>query len=138
MIMEEIVKLPHILTIYRTNNLDIPTISTEYKNIPCVYYLLYKNKVIKVGQAINVCSRFAGYRSEAIKYPKHRTNGSWRTVKKLYEIMDIGETIEVYANFIKIEKQYVLLEGKRIPITVDLRKIESKKQDKYRETLLLK
>tara|TARA_R100001463_G_scaffold20482_1_gene49860 strand:+ start:305 stop:463 length:159 start_codon:yes stop_codon:yes gene_type:complete len=52
--------------------------------------------------------------------------------------MDIGETIEVYADFIKIKKQYVLLEGKRIPITVDLRKIESEEQDKYRETLLLK
>jgi len=138
MMMEEIVKLPHILTIYRTNNLDVPTISTEYKNIPCVYYLLYKNKVIKVGQAINVCSRFAGYRSEAITYPKHRTNGSWRTVKTLYETMNVGEIVTVYARFIEIKKQYVLLEGKRIPITVDLRKIESKEQDKYRETLLLK
>ena len=136
--MKEIVKLPNILTIYKTNNLDIPTISTEYKDTPCIYYLLYRNKVIKVGQAINVCSRFAGYRAEANTYPEHRTNGSWRTVKKLYEIMDIGETLKIYANFIKIKKQYVLLEGKRIPITVDLRKIESKEQDKYRKTLLLK
>ena len=136
--MKEIIKLPHILTIYRTNNLDIPTIPTEYKNTPCIYYLVYKNEVIKVGQAIDIYKRFAGYRSEAIKYPEHRTNGSWRTVKKLYEIMDIGETLKIYANFIKIKKQYVLLEGKRIPITVDLRKIESKEQDKYRKTLLLK
>ena len=78
------------------------------------------------------------FKSEAIKYPKHRDNGSWRTVKKLYETLNIGEIVKVYADFIKIEKQYVLLEGKRIPITVDLRKIESKEQDKYRETLLLK
>ena len=135
----EIVKLPHILTITKEpNSLNIPSISTEYRDIPCVYYLLYKNNPIKVGQATNVCNRFSGYRAEANTYPKHRTNGSWRTVKKLYEIMDVGETIEVYAKFIKIEKQYVLLEGKRIPITVDLRKIESNEQDKYRETLLLK
>jgi hypothetical protein len=136
--MEEIVKLPHILTIYRTNNLDIPTISTEYKNTPCIYYLVYKNEIIKVGQAIDICKRFAGYRSEAIKYPQHRTNGSWRTVKKLYEIMDIGETLKIYANFIKIKNQYVLSEGKRIPITVDLRKKEKKEQNKYKPTLLLK
>ena len=133
--MKEIIKLPHILTIYRTNNLDIPTIPTEYKNTPCIYYLVYKNEVIKVGQAIDIYKRFAGYRSEAIKYPKHRTNGSWRTVKKLYEIMDIGETIEVYADFIKIEKQYVLLEGKRIPITVDLKGLETLERKKHKPLL---
>ena len=137
--MEEIAKLPYILTITRdTESLHIPPISTEYKHIPCVYYLLYKGNVIKVGQAIDVCSRFAGYRSEAITYPKHRTNGSWRTVKTLYETMNVGEIVAVYARFFKIKKQYVLLEGKRIPITVDLRKIESEEQDKYRKTLLLK
>jgi hypothetical protein len=137
--MEEIVKLPHILTITKEpNSLDIPNISTEYKDIPCVYYLLYKNNVIKVGRTTDIYSRFADYRSEAKIYPEHKINGSWRTVKKLYEIMDVGETIEVYADFIKIKKQYEIHEGRRIYLTVDLRKTEKDEQDKYRETLLLK
>ena len=45
---------------------------------------------------------------------------------------------KVYGKVVSVGTGIFSQSGQRIPITVDLRKIESEEQDKYRETLLLK
>ena len=137
--MKEIVKLPHILNITRISKeqIDVGYPSTEYKNINCIYYFVFRNKVIKVGQSINVCSRFATYRSVSNGYPQYREGGTYKTIDKIYQIMDIGEVIKIYAWFINIKKQYELQGGRRIPIKPNIRVLEKQEKDKYQKTLLL-
>ena len=135
MINKEIVKNTHILTVTKeSNTLDWPLVSTEYKNIPVVYYIMYNNDVMKIGQTKNICSRFSSYRTEIGKYPEHSMpeNGSWRTVKFLFEKMNVGEKAEIYAWFIKPKKQFEVHNGRKVPVTVDLDKLEKIERKKHK------
>ena len=140
MIMEEIVKLPHVITITKgLNKLNWPKVPKKFKNLLCVYYLFYKPiGIIKVGQSINMCTRFAGYESATNNYPKVQNNGSWRTVHKIYDLLEVGETIEIYARVYNHKKKYELHDGKRVYLTVNLNEMERIEQKKYKKTLLLK
>ena len=134
--MKEIVKNIHILTITKeSNTLNWPLVSTEYKNTPCIYYIIYNDNVVKVGQSKNVCSRFGAYRTEIKKYPNHSNNGSWRTVKFLYEKMNVGEKAKIYAWFVKPKKQFEVHNNRQVPVTVDLIKLETLERKKYNSLL---
>ena len=137
--MEEIVKLPHVITITKKpNELDWPKVPKKFKKLKCVYYMFYKPMgVIKVGQSIDMCSRFGSYESAVNVYPKIPNNGSWRTVHKIYDLLEVGETIEIYARIYENRKNYEIHEGRRIYLTVDLNKQEKIEKNKYKKTLLL-
>tara|TARA_B110000902_G_scaffold70904_1_gene84002 strand:+ start:39 stop:461 length:423 start_codon:yes stop_codon:yes gene_type:complete len=139
MIMEEIVKLPHVITITKTlDGLEWPKVPKKFKDLLCVYYCFYKPiGVIKVGQSVNMCERFGGYESAVNIYPKIPNNGSWRTVHKIYDLLKAGETIEIYARTYFNKKKYEIHEGKRVYLIVDLKRIEKIEKNKYRKTLLL-
>ena len=139
MIMEEIVKLPHVITITKTiNGLDWPKVPKKFKDLLCVYYCFYEPiGVIKVGQSVDMCERFGGYENAVSIYPQKPNNGSWRTVHKIYDLLKVGETIEIYARTYFNKKKYEIHEGKRVYLTVDLRKLEKIEKDKYESTRIL-
>jgi len=138
--VEEIVKNnTKVLTITKElNNLNWPTVSTKYKNIPTIYYIIYKDILVKIGESKNIYSRFCNYRTEVKKLNEnliHNNNGSVLTVLKLNEIMSVGDSAEIYAWFIKPKKQFEIHNGRQVPITVDLKGLETLERKKHKPLL---
>ena len=91
--MEEIVKNnTKVLTVTKeVNGLNWPKVLTKYAQIPAIYYIIYKDILVKIGESKNIYSRFSSYRTEVKKLNEnliHSTNGSVLTVHKLNELMD--------------------------------------------------
>ena len=57
------------------------------------------------------------------------------TVYKLNELMNVGQTAEIYAWFVESKKHYELHNGKRVPITVNMLKLENNEIKKYNPLL---
>ena len=128
-----------VLTITKTKNgIEWPVISSKYQNIPVIYYIMLKYILIKVGQSKNLYKRNGSYRTETRKLnenKKHGPNGSWITPHKLNELMNVGDTAEIYAWFVKPKKQYEVHDGRRVPITVNMFDLEKLERDRLKPLL---
>ena len=138
--MEEIVKNnTKILTITKeVNGLNWPKVLTKYAKTPAIYYIIYKDILVKIGESKNIYSRFSSYRTEVKKLNEnliHSTNGSVLTVLKLNELMDVGDNAYIYAWFIKPKKQFEIHDNRQVPITIDLIKLETLERKKYNPLL---
>ena len=138
--MEEIVKNnTKILTVTKeVNGLNWPKVLTKYAQIPAIYYIIYKDILVKIGESKNIYSRFSSYRTEVKKLNEnliHSTNGSVLTVHKLNELMDVGDNVYIYAWFIKPKKQFEIHDNRQVPITIDLVKLETLERKKYNPLL---
>ena len=138
--MEEIVKNnTKVLTITKeVNGLNWPKVLTKYAKIPTIYYIIYKDILVKIGESKNIYSRFSSYRTEVKKLNEnliHSTNGSVLTVHKLNELMDVGDNVYIYAWFIQPKKQFEIHDNRQVPITIDLVKLETLERKKYNPLL---
>ena len=138
--MEEIVKNnTKVLTITKeVNGLNWPKVLTKYAQIPAIYYIIYKDILVKIGESKNIYSRFSSYRTEVKKLNEnliHSTNGSVLTVHKLNELMDVGDNVYIYAWFIQPKKQFEIHDNRQVPITIDLVKLETLERKKYNPLL---
>ena len=138
--MEEIVKNnTKILTVTKeVNGLNWPKVLTKYAQIPAIYYIIYKDILVKIGESKNIYSRFSSYRTEVKKLNEnliHSTNGSVLTVHKLNELMDVGDNVYIYAWFIQPKKQFEIHDNRQVPITIDLVKLETLERKKYNPLL---
>lgn len=116
-----------VLTITKTlEGLVWPIALTKYKR--AIYYIVFKDILIKVGQTKNFYSRSGSYRTEAKKLNENKkpsNNGSPITVYKLNELMGIGDTAEIYAWFVEPKKQFEIHDGRRVPLTVNMLELET-------------
>ena len=138
--MEEIVKNnTKVLTVTKeVNGLNWPKVLTKYAQIPAIYYIIYKDILVKIGESKNIYSRFSSYRTEVKKLNEnliHSTNGSVLTVHKLNELMDVGDNVYIYAWFIQPKKQFEIHDNRQVPITIDLVKLETLERKKYNPLL---
>ena len=126
-----------VLTVTKTSNgLVWPTALSKYKR--AIYYIVFKDILVKVGQTKNFYKRSSAYKSEVNKLNENiaaGNNGSVATVYKLNELMNVGQTAEIYAWFVESKKHYELHNGKRVPITVNMLKLENNEIKKYNPLL---
>tara|TARA_B100000424_G_scaffold186204_1_gene144506 strand:- start:63 stop:470 length:408 start_codon:yes stop_codon:yes gene_type:complete len=126
-----------VLTVTKTSNgLVWPKALSKYKR--CIYYIVFKDILVKVGQTKNFYSRSSSYRVEVKKLNENVTpsnNGSVATVYKLDELMSVGDTAEIYAWFVKPKKQYEVHDGRRVPITVNMFDLEKLERDRLKPLL---
>lgn len=126
-----------VLTVTKTlNGLVWPKALTKYKR--AIYYIIFKDILIKVGQTKDFYKRSGAYRTEAKKLNESKepsNNGSVATVYKLNELMDKGDTAEIYAWFVKPKKQYENHNGRRVPITVNMLELETLERNKLNPIL---
>tara|TARA_B100000424_G_scaffold218471_1_gene176818 strand:- start:47 stop:463 length:417 start_codon:yes stop_codon:yes gene_type:complete len=125
-----------ILTVTKTPEGLVWPVSTTPKR--CIYYIIFNNILVKIGQTKNFNKRSNSYRVEAKKLnlnQKASNNGSVATVYKLNELMNVGQTAEIYAWFVESKKHYELHNGKRVPITVNMLKLENNEIKKYNPLL---
>ena len=119
------------------NNTKVLTVTKTLKglvwpiaktNKRAIYYIIFNGILVKVGQTSNFYKRSGAYRTEAKKLNENRdpsNNGSPITVYKLNELMSIGQTAEIYAWFVEPKKQYEIHDGRRVPLTVNMLKLET-------------
>tara|TARA_B100000780_G_C21008971_1_gene403966 strand:+ start:117 stop:536 length:420 start_codon:yes stop_codon:yes gene_type:complete len=116
-----------VLTVTKTlEGLVWPIALTKYKR--AIYYIVFNNILVKVGQTSNFYERSAAYRTEAKKLNENlepSNNGSPITIHKLNELMNIGQTAEIYAWFVESKKQYEVQDGRRVPLTVNMLGLET-------------
>lgn len=119
--------------------IDIPKVNREDMIKRGLYLLFYKGKVIKVGcfgegVVSNNKTRMASYRSMGrnLKPGERVSNGSYKTIKVVNDLLEVGDTIEV--KFIELPDD-MYLNGYRWK--VDLYEEEMKLKEKYKDTLLL-
>ena len=126
-----------VLTVTKTSSgLVWPKALSKYKR--CIYYIVFKDILVKVGQTKNFYSRSSSYRVEVKKLNENVTpsnNGSVATVYKLDELMSVGDTAEIYAWFVKPKKQYEVHDGRRVPITVNMFDLEKLERDRLKPLL---
>ena len=126
-----------VLTVTKTSSgLVWPKALSKYKR--CIYYIVFKDILVKVGQTKNFYSRSSSYRVEVKKLNENVTpsnNGSVATVYKLDELMSVGDTAEIYAWFVKPKKQYEVHDGRRVPITVNMLDLEKLERDRLKPLL---
>ena len=138
MILEEIINNnTKVLTVTKTSNgLVWPIALAKYKR--AIYYIVFKNILIKVGQTKNFYKRSGAYRTEAKKLNENiepSNNGSPITVYKLNELMGIGDTAEIYAWFVEPKKQFEIHDGRRVPLTVNMLELETLERKKLNPIL---
>jgi hypothetical protein len=138
MILEEIINNnTKVLTVTKTSNgLVWPIALAKYKR--AIYYIVFKNILIKVGQTKNFYKRSGAYRTEAKKLNENiepSNNGSPITVYKLNELMGIGDTAEIYAWFVEPKKQFEIHDGRRVPLTVNMLELETLERNKLNPIL---
>ena len=125
-----------ILTVTKTPEGLVWPVSTTPKR--CIYYIIFNNILVKIGQTKNFNKRSNSYRVEAKKLnlnQKASNNGSVATVYKLNELMNVGDTAEIYAWFVKPKKQYEVHDGRRVPITVNMFDLEKLERDRLKPLL---
>ena len=126
-----------VLTVTKiSSGLVWPKALSKYKR--CIYYIVFKDILVKVGQTKNFYSRSSSYRVEVKKLNENVTpsnNGSVATVYKLDELMSVGDTAEIYAWFVKPKKQYEVHDGRRVPITVNMFDLEKLERDRLKPLL---
>ena len=127
-----------VLTVTKTSNgLVWPTALSKYKR--AIYYIVFKDILVKVGQTKNFYKRSSAYKSEVNKLNENiaaGNNGSVATVYKLNELMNVGDTAEIYAWFVKPKKQYEVHDGRRVPITVNMLDLEKLERDRLKPLLI--
>ena len=124
-------------------NLKIP--------VPCIYYLfemydpLNWKSVIKVGQSIQLSTRWRGYTTKLNSYHKKgklgtKDNGNFKTSKTILELFEKNTNdFEIHAVvwFLDPLKKHTEIQNNiKIPLSPDLRKLEALEKLKFNNLLL--